>query len=76
MARRGMSTAPNWAEAVEALSYSKNQTKQKMLDRSRVSDTKMNYLITHRNQKYDRGDDKLARTFPLVIGRFVEFNEI
>ena len=46
MARRGMATAPNWAEAVEALSYSKNQTKQKMLDRSRVSNTKMNDLTT------------------------------
>ena len=39
MARRGMATAPNWAEAVEALSYSKNQKKEKMLDRSRVSET-------------------------------------
>ena len=36
--RRGMATAPNWAEAVEALNYSKNQKiKQNMLDRSRVS---------------------------------------
>ena len=37
--RRGMATAPNWAEAVEALNYSKHQTKQNMLDRSRVSQT-------------------------------------
>ena len=39
VARRGMASAPNWAEAVEALSYSKNQKKEKMLDRSRVSET-------------------------------------
>ena len=46
VARRGMATVPNWAEAVEALSYSKNQKKEKMLDRSRVSSTKMNDKTT------------------------------
>ena len=40
--RRGLATAPNWAEAVEALSYSKNHhQKQNMLDRSRVGETKI-----------------------------------
>ena len=36
--RRSLSTAPNWAEAVDALRYT-NKTKQNMLDRSRVSST-------------------------------------